>query len=141
MKTQLGFTGAAAIVSLAGVLGLSVVPAMAAGTATTTHDTAVTHQAALPGTIALRDGKNPKDMLGNAKIEDLAGNSVGSVDDIMLDANGKVKQIKADVGGFLGIGSKDVALNANALKFDPNKKVLITSMTKDQLKALPEFKG
>jgi hypothetical protein len=60
---------------------------------------------------------------------------------VNLDPMGKPISFKVDVGGFLGIGAHDVALDANALKWDPAKKVLITSMSKDQMKALPEVKG
>lgn len=46
-----------------------------------------------------------------------------------------------DVGGFLGLGAKPVALNVSALNFmrDENGKVhATTAMTKDELKSLPE---
>jgi hypothetical protein len=46
-----------------------------------------------------------------------------------------------DVGSFLGVGGKDVAMKASAFKFDSDRKVLITSMTKDQIKKLPEVKS
>jgi uncharacterized protein YrrD len=41
------------------------------------------------------------------------GTKVGSVDDILFDRNGQIKAIVVGVGGFLGIGSKDVALEFN----------------------------
>jgi hypothetical protein len=53
--------------------------------------------------------------------------------DLMLDKRGKLAALKVDVGSFLGIGGKD--------KFDPDRKVLITSMNKDQIKKLPEYKS
>jgi hypothetical protein len=59
----------------------------------------------------------------------------------MLDKKGKPTSLKVDVGGFLGVGDKDVAMKASAFKFDPDRKVLITSMTKDQIKKLPELKS
>ena len=84
---------------------------------------------------------DPKKTLVSTKIIDLRGDSIGSVDDVTLDAMGKPTSLKVDVGGFLGIGEKDVALDATALKFDPAKKVLITSMTKAELMALPAIKS
>ena len=50
-----------------------------------------------------------------------------------------------DVGGFLGIGEKRVALDANMLSFAPNADnssvMLKVNATKEQLEALPEIKG
>ena len=92
-------------------------------------------------TISLSAVSDPKDTLSKAKIEDTQGNSVGSVDEVMLDKMGKTTALKVDVGGFLGIGAKDVAMKASAFKFDADRKVLITSMNKNQIKALPEVKS
>jgi PRC-barrel domain len=50
-------------------------------------------------------------------------------------------RVIVDVGGFLGLGSKPVALDATSLHFmrDDNGTVhATTSSTKDQIKALPE---
>jgi hypothetical protein len=139
MKISIGST--IAIVSLV-ALSLSASPVMSAATAPSTGATAAAPATPPPsGTIALADVPDAKNTLSSVKIVDLKGDSVGSVDEVMFDNMGKPRAIKVDVGGFLGIGGKDVALDANAVKFDPAKKVLITSMTKDQLKALPELKS
>jgi hypothetical protein len=112
---------------------------------TTTHDTtakATTHEtAAKPHTMTLAGVDNPKDTLTKAKVEDTKGDSVGTVDDVTLDKKGKPSSLKVDVGGFLGVGDRDVAMKASAFKFDPDRKVLITSMTKDQIKKLPAMKS
>ncbi len=52
-----------------------------------------------------------------------------------------VTQVIIDVGGFLGIGSKPVAMNANQLHFmrdDDGVVHATTTWTKDQIKDLPE---
>ncbi|MFN4129771.1 MAG: PRC-barrel domain containing protein [Paracoccaceae bacterium] len=54
---------------------------------------------------------------------------------------GATMQAIVDVGGFLGIGTKSVALEVSDLNFmrDENGKVhAVTSWTKDQVKDLPE---
>jgi sporulation protein YlmC with PRC-barrel domain len=137
MKTSVH---AIAIASLVGALSTA---AMAANTAMPDAADTTANRVAPPaaGTISAREVPDPKNTLASAKIIDLSGNSVGSVDDVMLDATGKPSSLKVDVGGFLGIGGKDVALDASALKFDPAKKVLITNMTKAQIQALPELKS
>lgn len=52
-------------------------------------------------------------------------------------------QVVIDVGGFLGIGAKPVAVSAQDLDFmrDENGDVhAVTSWTKDQLKEMPEHR-
>lgn len=58
-----------------------------------------------------------------------------------VHGTGPATQVIIDVGGFLGIGSKPVALATNHLNFmrDEDGTVhAVTSMTKDEVKALPE---
>lgn len=58
-----------------------------------------------------------------------------------LHGFGHTAQAVVDVGGFLGIGAKRVALSVASLNFmrDENGNVhATTSMTKDELKNLPE---
>ena len=54
---------------------------------------------------------------------------------------GQASEVVVDVGGFLGIGAKAVALAANQLNFMRDEAGSVhatTSLTKDQVKALPE---
>src|SRR6476620_10052178 len=120
-------------------LPLVVVLAMggAAFAATTTHYMAHTTAKATAHTMSLAAVSDPKDTLTKAKVEDTKGDSVGTVDEVMFDKKGKPSSLKVDVGSFLGVGGKDVAMKASAFKFDSDRKVLITSMTKDQIKKLP----
>lgn len=56
---------------------------------------------------------------------------------------GAISQVVVDVGGFLGLGAKPVALNVSDLSFmrDENGDVHgVTRFSKDELKALPEHK-
>lgn len=64
---------------------------------------------------------------------------VGSVSHV--HGTGADSQVVIDVGGFLGIGAKPVAVNARDLDFmrDEDGDVhAVTTWTKDQLKAMPE---
>ena len=137
MKMQSKLTENLALASLVASLAFAANGALAAGTS----DTHATDAKTATHTMALSAVSNPKDALMKAKIEDTHGNSVGSVDDVSFDKQGKPTSLKVDVGGFLGVGDKDVAMKASAFKFDPDRKVLITSMTKDQIKKLPEIKS
>jgi sporulation protein YlmC with PRC-barrel domain len=45
--------------------------------------------------------------------------AIGDIGDILLDKSGKVSAVTIDVGGFLGIGAREVAVPFNALRFEP----------------------
>lgn len=67
---------------------------------------------------------------------------IGDVNDVLLDQQGKVHAYVIGVGGFLGIGAKDVALAPSAfqlVKDSNNNERLKLSMTKDQLEKAPAF--
>lgn len=58
-----------------------------------------------------------------------------------VHGTGSVSQVIVDVGGFLGIGSKPVALDTNQLNFMRNEDGevhAVTAWTKEQVKELPE---
>jgi sporulation protein YlmC with PRC-barrel domain len=66
--------------------------------------------------------------------------SVGKIDDIIID-NNNVMFAVLQVGGFLGLGSRLVAVPYDSLKVaDDGKKVELPGATKDELKKLAEFK-
>jgi hypothetical protein len=69
--------------------------------------------------------------------------SIGDVNDVIVSRDGKVDGIIVGVGGFLGIGEKDVAIKMSQIKMmDTDTGVkLVLEMTKDQLAAAPEFKS
>jgi len=68
--------------------------------------------------------------------------SVGEVGDVVLSQDGNVDAILIDVGGFLGIGEKEVALGLDNLQFmaDENGKLyLYTNLSKETLEAQPAY--
>jgi len=79
-------------------------------------------------------------MIGT-KIRNEAKDSIGAVQDLYLDGQGAIKTVVVSVGGFLGIGAKDVAIKWSDLKLSQDGKslVLTTSLGKDELKALPDY--
>ena len=63
---------------------------------------------------------------------------VGKIADVVLSADDKVDAVVIDVGGFLGIGSKPIAVGMDNLKFMTDQKgstYLYTNFTKEQLEA------
>jgi len=76
-------------------------------------------------------------------VYDPQDNKIGEVMDVLLDKSGKTTAMIVGVGGFLGIGEKDVAVPFNAIQTttkDNNKWYLVMNATKDALKNAPGFK-
>ena len=69
-------------------------------------------------------------------------NKIGEVKDLMLDRSGKVTAAIISVGGFLGIGEKDVAVAFDEIKATErnNKWWLTMNATKDELKNATGFR-
>jgi hypothetical protein len=67
---------------------------------------------------------------------------LGPVIDILVDADGKPRAAVIDFGGFLGVGSRHVAIDWNALKFHLGDHEAPVQLDLDpaQIKAAPEYK-
>jgi hypothetical protein len=63
------------------------------------------------------------------------GKNVGEVIAMKLDASGKVAELQAGIGGFIGIGETPVRLMPEQFKLENDRVVL--SLTAEQVKALP----
>src|ERR1700749_1725522 len=72
-----------------------------------------------------------------SSVYDNNNEKIGSVQDIILGKGGKVDSVVVDVGTFLGMGGKDVAVQLDQIKTDHDRLTL--SMTKDQLKQAPSY--
>ena len=71
-----------------------------------------------------------------------ANESVGDVNDVLIDTDGKIASVIVGVGGFLGMGEKDVALPFDNLKFakdNDNDLVVTTNVTKETLQSAPAY--
>jgi hypothetical protein len=87
---------------------------------------------------SLADGYRASKIIG-ATVVNEANETIGKVDDILVGRNDKVLYSVLSVGGFLGMGSKLIAVPYASLQVSDTKMVL-PGGDKDQLKALPEFK-
>jgi sporulation protein YlmC with PRC-barrel domain len=65
---------------------------------------------------------------------------VGTVDDLIVAADGTVTLAVLSVGGFLGIGKKTVAVPSRLFKPGKDGKITLPGATKDELKGMPEFR-
>ena len=65
--------------------------------------------------------------------------TIGKIDDLLVSSDGKDPYAVLSIGGFLGMGSRLVAVPYDSLKFI-DKKFVLPGGTKEGLKMLPEFK-
>src|SRR5262245_23564163 len=83
-------------------------------------------------------GADARKLLGR-NVNNASSETIGEIKSIHLDPNGKVDGIIVAVGGFLGVGEREVLLNWRDLQIDANGEVVHTNMTKDQLKAMSPY--
>jgi hypothetical protein len=89
--------------------------------------------------VRLTEAELTPDLLADATIYGPDDEDIGSVSHV--HGSGSTAQVIIDVGGFLGIGAKPVAVPVSQLDFmrDQDGEVhAVTSWTKDQLKDMPE---
>ena len=75
---------------------------------------------------------------GSTVVND-ANESIGKIDDIIISSDGKNPYLVLSVGGFLGIGEHLVALPYDSVRVQQDR-IVLPGGTKEQLKALPQFK-
>jgi len=76
-------------------------------------------------------------------VYDPGDNKIGEIMDVLVDREGKATALIVGVGGFLGMGEKDVAVPFSAVRVttkDNNKWYLVMNATKDALKSAKGFK-
>ena len=76
-------------------------------------------------------------------VYDPSDNKIGEIMDVLVDRAGKATALIIGVGGFLGMGEKDVAVPFDAVQVaskDNNKWYLVMNSNKDALKSAKGFK-
>jgi len=102
--------------------------------------------AAMTGEVYIGEQAMEEDLASNwigKSLYNGADENLGSINDILIGTDGGVRAVIVGVGGFLGIGEKDVAVSFDAVEpytdEDGNVELRINA-TQDQLEAAPEFK-
>ena len=90
--------------------------------------------------VTLTKVEMPKETLASAKIDDRAGEHIGQVQDVILDAKGNPLALHVDVGEFLGGGTHVVTINSSRLSYLPDRKLVVANLTRAQIRALPAVK-
>ena len=86
-------------------------------------------------------GSEVTSILGK-KVQGPKGEDLGRVVDVLADGSGRVRAAIIDFGGFLGVGTRRIAVDWPLLRFDPNArdKNLILSLSREKLQSAPEYK-
>jgi len=140
-----------AVVAVSG-LALTAAQAQTSTTPSTTTTTPqATSSAPAPSAAGKADfvGKQTPDqhLASKFKGTDVIGTDdkkIGDVSDVLFDKDNKVVAFIVGVGGFLGIGQKDVAIAPSSFQTvsgtgDSSDLKLRLAMSKDELKAAPTF--
>lgn len=78
-----------------------------------------------------------------ASVKNGAKETIGDINDFLIDKDGRINAVVVGVGGFLGIGEKNVAVPFSAITMTSSQKgnnVVMVDLTRDQLAAAPELK-
>ena len=129
-------------------------------TGTTGTDTTTTGSTAPADQTQMQSGSAPMstdlivpaDLFTNAKVMsasdyigkavyDSTGANIGEVNDLILSENGQINAVILGVGGFLGMGEKNVAVSIPSVQMvqDGNAMRLVVEATKQQLEAAPSY--
>jgi sporulation protein YlmC with PRC-barrel domain len=84
---------------------------------------------------------NVRDFM-RSRVYNMNGERIGDVNDILIDDSGRVTAIILGVGGFLGIGEKEVSMTPDQVKrmiHSDGQAYFTVNSTKDQLTAAPDY--
>jgi hypothetical protein len=91
-------------------------------------------------TVKLQGGSRISKLIGSAVYND-QNEKIGSLDDLILKDGNRIVMGVVSVGGFLGMGNKQVAVPYDQLHLetDTDQTKIIPGASKDALNAMPTF--
>ncbi len=107
-----------------------------------TAPAAAPKEVAPPPSVTIIGAGDAHGVLGR-DVRSPAEEDMGRIVDVIVDRNSVVRAAVIDFGGFLGVGSRKIVVDWNALHFGrvTNKSDSITlELTKEQVSAAPEYK-
>ena len=95
-----------------------------------------------PPSVTIIGAREAHGVLGR-DVRSPADEDMGRIVDVIVDRTGMVRAAVIDFGGFLGVGSRKIVVDWNALRFgrvaDKSDNITL-ELTKDQVTAAPEYK-
>jgi sporulation protein YlmC with PRC-barrel domain len=75
------------------------------------------------------------------RVENSSGDKLGDINYLVLDNSGKISTVVIGVGGFLGVGEKNVGVPYGELKFNDKDghQIAVIDATKDSLTSAPNY--
>jgi uncharacterized protein YrrD len=77
------------------------------------------------------------DDIEDLDLKNADGDEIGEVEEVLIDASGEPVAIAVEVGGFLGIGERDVVLGLDQVQLVDDD--LVTSADKATIEGLPDW--
>lgn len=88
-------------------------------------------------------GKREVQGILGREVRSTADENMGRIVDVLVDSSGSTRAAIIDFGGFLGVGSRKIAVAWTALHFVPaaeKRYGIVLELTRDQVNAAPEYK-
>jgi len=80
------------------------------------------------------------DWIDGSTITSTEGETIGEIVDLIINTeDGNVTAAIVSVGGFLGIGAKQIAVDWNELQIDYDGQEITLAMTREEADAAPEY--
>ncbi len=122
------------------LLGLAVTMAVAGNDAAADKAEPATPPPATPEVTILN--KHEVEGILGREVRSAADENMGRIVDVLVDRTGQVRAAIIDFGGFLGVGSRKIAVDWSALHFPPPGKPgarISLDLNRDQVNAAPEY--
>ena len=124
----------------------TILPGTGPGTSTDGKGGSRLMQAASVEDATKQRGLKPSTYLASkmigVKVHNTAGESVGKIEDLLITDGGTLRAVVLDVGGFLGVGAREIAVEPSALVLYPggDRFAGVLNMGKDAIAAASTFK-
>jgi hypothetical protein len=137
-RRRLALAGVGTIIAGASLLGV-----VAAQTPTIAPSNQGTENAALNGASLDYFPRDHLFRILGKEVLSAKGEDMGRIVDVLFDEKGEARAAVIDFGGFLGMGTRKIAISWSALRFDlgEKKNVIALDLGREQLKAAPEYKS
>ena len=127
---------------VSGVSGTGIVAAADETPSVQAQPTPAPKEAPPPPSVTIIGARDAHGILGR-EVRSPANEDMGRIVDVIVDRSGTVRAAVIDFGGFLGVGSRKIAVEWTALHFaglNTKTDSITLELTKAQVAAAPEYK-
>jgi hypothetical protein len=133
VATPMAFAENAGSTDASGTAGQAGPTAASSAAPTTTPTT--------PPAVTILNKHEVEGILGR-EVRSSSNENMGRIVDVLVDRSGQVRAAIIDFGGFLGVGSRKIAVDWNALHFPPPEKsgaAITLDLSRAQVAAAPQY--